>query len=219
MKNRCSSWLTINIVPPAGYLGATVTFGPEASIEEGASGSNTVFINGFNASVGPVTLPALTAQIEGELNNKTSFEAISSVELSLDVISVSGVDTQPNSQGVRVLYNHTNFTAITDATGNFKFTGLPVDSIFTISAVNIEFNDTLILETAAPNEDQLGYDLLATLIEDLIAPYIIDFAQVGNLANSIGFLTSGFSTVKRLNFQKQLTAHYLIRLIRWYCVI
>ncbi|MCJ8312295.1 MAG: hypothetical protein HRU38_08805, partial [Saccharospirillaceae bacterium] len=209
--------LTVSIVPPAGYLGATVTVNPQAQITGGNAGifdevigssdSNTVFIDGFVAEAGAAVLPALTAEASGTLRNSTSYEALADVVLTLDLLDV-GYDNNAQEQSigdVGVTYATSSFTATTDAAGNFTFIGLPADAQFTINASNFDITT----EINTSNEHGAnGVEVLATPFEstDTVKPYITNVVEVSYLGATRGLLDDDFSTVLTIEFSETIDA-------------
>jgi hypothetical protein len=210
--------LTVSIVPPAGYLGATVTVQPQAQVfevstgggadAEEASATNTVFIDGFIAEAGVAVLPALTASVSGVLRNQATEEAIASAVLSLDVVSVNGNDQEQDIDGVDFSYATANFTATTNASGGFSFSGLPADTLLNITATNLEIIGGATTVDTSNENGMNGLAVTAVPFEsvDAVSPYTISVAQVGSQLAARGLLDDDFGTVITVKFSETLDA-------------
>jgi hypothetical protein len=136
--------LTIQIVPPTGYLSALVTVTPAAQLTSSDNGTSAtgetnpqeVFIDGFSASAGVVRLPKESTTIVGTiLNAQTGNPIPTGTHVDLDFIGPN-FDQTNTAVGTAVTYGSgaTLTTATTSATGAFQFTNAPDDSCLRIDA-------------------------------------------------------------------------------------
>lgn len=210
--------MTVSIVPPAGYLGATVTVQPQAQVFEYSTGNgdtatstNTVFIDGFVAEAGAAVLPALTASVGGYLRNQASEAIIAGAVLSLDVVSVNGNNQEQNIDGVTHSYATSSFSATTDASGHFSFSGLPADTLLEITASNYQVIGGA-TQVDTQNENGMnGLEVTAVpfISVDAVAPYVKMVAQVGDQTGSLGLLDDDFGTTLTVKFSENLDASLL----------
>src|SRR5579885_3377521 len=134
------------VVPPAGFLGATVEVSPMAQVVGDlppfSSDTNPalIFVQGFTASTGLIRIPATTTTIKGVLQNTTTGQPIPNATVDLDFRGFapdnggSTPATNPNP-GVVVQYNDGGVLFVTtDANGNFSFSGVADDSCFDLSS-------------------------------------------------------------------------------------
>lgn len=99
--------LSITIVPPTGYLGATVTVLPTAQIFETDTGTNaetdtnstTTFIDGFLVQAGTAVLPATNATVKGVVRRSDTEAPVGSVSVGLDFDSVGAVNQEQPQDG------------------------------------------------------------------------------------------------------------------------
>ena len=109
--------IRITIVPPEGYLGATVEVYPSAVIDQGrtdqgtdtetSSSSTNRFIDGFTASAGEAVLPIIGengATVSGVLRDYSTGEALSNQSINLELIDVNGNDVANDSDGDAISY-------------------------------------------------------------------------------------------------------------------
>ncbi|MEJ2045194.1 MAG: carboxypeptidase-like regulatory domain-containing protein [Reinekea sp.] len=213
--------VSVSIVPPAGYLGATVTVWPQAQIFEYSTGvaggsdsvtaPNTVFINGFVAEAGTAVLPALTASASGTLRNQGTEEAMAAVDLSLDVVSVNGNAQEQDIDGVTFSYATANFAVTTDANGDFTFTGLPADTVLNITSANHEIVGGATQVDTSDENGMNGLAVAAVPFEyiDDVAPYVVKVAQVVDQSATRGMLDDNASTVLTIQFSETLDSSLL----------
>ncbi|MDH5710277.1 MAG: hypothetical protein OEZ15_01245 [Gammaproteobacteria bacterium] len=181
--------LVVTVVPPAGYLGATVTVTPEAQMnnngDNGGGSINPVsaFIDGFIASAGTAVVPGLTSTVTGVLRNSTSQEPIPNTLVSLDLVNVTGgANAQESaSNGTTAGYQTFAYTATTAADGSFTISNVPNDSQLRFeveghSFVSIAYN------AAGNNVETSGEDVstnVGNLLvsvdtqDDTAAPYVV----------------------------------------------
>lgn len=211
--------VALTIVPPSGYLGATVTVMPQAQIFNGSeteADSNdvtnpiTTFIDGFNASAGTAVLPATTATVTGVLRNAETGEVLSGVQVALDMLRTdSGVDQEQDQDGVDTSYNTGAFTATTSSNGEFTFTGVPADAVlklaangFTIDPADAEAN------TSDEHTAHSMQDVPATPIStaDSIAPWVKSVSEVVSQTASRGMLNDDTDSVITIEFSEVMTS-------------
>lgn len=188
--------LMISIVPPAGYLGATVTVTPEAQIDGNNESSTdaggdlanqvTTFISGYTAQAGTAVLPGLGATVSGTLRNQVTGEPIPSHDVALDMESVNGVAQQQVQNGVATSYATIPFSATTDGSGHFVISNVPNDSQlrfvvggYTVNTVTANASGISVLTNDEVAEVAVS-DVFVSPITggDAIAPYIVDVSGV-----------------------------------------
>jgi trimeric autotransporter adhesin len=147
--------LQVSIVPPTGYLGATVELTPQAVIDFGDAGacndtsgtavtltcdsstSTHTFIDGFAVSAGTAVLPTIGdggVTVTGVLRDNVTGVIVPNTSISLEMLrGVNSTAASSSAQeqahnGVTFSYATPNFTVTTDANGVFSFAGIPADS-------------------------------------------------------------------------------------------
>jgi len=136
--------IRVVIVPPAGYLGATVSVEPSAIIDQGRSDQGTSeeagiastnrFIDGFTAVAGDAVLPVIGengATVQGVLRDETTGEGIANQAVNLELKYVNGSIHDANfndDEYETVSYTSISYPATTDENGNFTINGAPTDS-------------------------------------------------------------------------------------------
>ena len=220
VKNDGDSYaqaLALTIIPPTGYLGATVTVTPQAQYFDGsqtsASDSNEVtnpastFIDGFQASAGTAVLPATTATVTGVLRNEETGEVLSGVLLALDMLSTStGVNQEDTQDGVTTSYSTQGYTATTSSSGAFTFTNVPSDAILKLSASNYTVNQNA--DTSSENTTVALGDVDATPISsaDSVAPWVKSVSQVVDQSAARGMLNDDATTVITVVFSEVMSS-------------
>ncbi len=199
--------IRITIVPPEGYLGATVEVYPSAVIDQGrtdqgtdtetSSSSTNRFIDGFTASAGEAVLPIIGengATVSGVLRDYSTGEALSNQSINLELIDVNGNDVANDSDGDAISYTSISFPATTDAEGNFSIEGAPTDSdlVFIVggySVVEVDTNNYGSNGVVTDDEVEVihvGNVLVSEITNaDDISPYVIaieEAAMNGNRA-------------------------------------
>jgi hypothetical protein len=158
--------LALSVVPPAGFLGATLHISPQAQVTSSESGSivqggetnpAVLWFDHFNASVGTVPLPATNATITGTLRNATTGTARSGVTVALDFTRFDPDQTIPGTGGSQtsastiVSYAAGGvITTVTGTDGTFTFTNVPADSCLRLYGPGY-------LITASDNDDDTDY--------------------------------------------------------------
>ncbi len=149
-KNYAGDAVQVVIVPPQGYLGATVTVTPVAVLDAGqddtnssvdvdaATASTSTFIDGFSANAGTAVLPALTALVKGfvQVKETGSNELLKGKSIALDMKSVNEVDQQQDQNGVTTSYQTLSYTSVINDDGEFLIENVPADS-----TLNFVFDD------------------------------------------------------------------------------
>lgn len=203
--------LSLTILPPSGYLRATVTVQPQAQIFTGTQedsaveGPITTFIDGFNASAGTAVLPALTASVEGVLRHAETGEALGNVLVGLDMVSTSiGVDQEQPQDGVTTSYGTQGYTATTSSNGSFSFSNVPADAILRLAAQGYE------VEASADTSDEhtgvnLGsVDATPILSADTISPWVKMVQEVVDQNAGTGMLRKGTTNSITLQFSERM---------------
>lgn len=135
--NTTLTALVVRVVPPAGYVGATVNVTPQAQVDANDSGNavastdvNTanMFFDDFLAQAGTAVLPATNAVVTGTLRLAATGEPLPSQSIFLDFAGVYGVNAEVAQNGVTTSYAFDSITAVTDTDGKFTVTGVPADS-------------------------------------------------------------------------------------------
>lgn len=204
--------IPLQIVPPAGFVGATVEVSPMAQVvgdtPPGAAQGNpaVIFIDGFTASTGIIKIPALTTTVRGTLVSDTTGEPIPGADLDLDFRSP---DFDNGVAGVVVQFAQGLITTMTAADGTFSFVGVADDSCFDLSSPGLDLTDAstfdptgdcgtgsdfgfvLSTRTESAHSVVLG-DVFADsfLTGDQTAPYVTRVAQVTNQQDAVGQLAS-----------------------------
>ncbi len=189
--------IQISIIPPAGYLGATVTVTPQAQIDgmsDDADGGDatanqvTTFISGYTASAGTAVLPKLDATVQGTLRNNDTGEIIASHDVALDMVSVNSVAQEQQQNGVTTSYATIPYVTQSGADGNFTLTGVPNDSdlrfvVGGYSVVTVDANSSLSgvgVSTDDEVDEIVVGNVRASLITALddIDPYVINVGHI-----------------------------------------
>ncbi len=187
--------IRITIVPPAGYLGATVEVYPSAIIDQGrtdqgtdtetSSNSTNRFIDGFTASAGEAVLPIIGengATVTGVLRDYTTGEALSNQTVNLELIDVNGNDVASDSDGDAISYTSISFPATTDDEGSFVIEGAPTDSdlIFIVGGYRVievaanSYNSNGVVTDDEVEVIHVGNVLVSEITnEDNINPYVV----------------------------------------------
>ena len=131
--------IRVVIVPPTGYLGATVSVEPSAIIDQGRSDQGTSeeagiastnrFIDGFTAVAGDAVLPVIGengATVQGVLRDEMTGEGIANQAINLELKYVNGSTHDANSD--EISYSSISYPATTDENGNFTISGAPTDA-------------------------------------------------------------------------------------------
>ena len=211
--------LVVSIQPPAGYLGATVTVtAPAAVIDYGgddnctdsnagstvncAENSNThSFIDGFIAQAGTAVLPALNASVTGVLRNSVTGESMANTEITLEMMGTydsAGPDgvvlpAGAMNNGAAVSYGVKNITTITDANGQFEFTGVPSKSELTprvagFKTLSVQDHNGQAPTTLSTNNwttvVEVGAVMVAPIVQvaDIVSPFV---TRVDNVTNGV----------------------------------
>jgi len=131
--------IRVVIVPPAGFLGATVSVEPSAIIDQGRSDQGTSeeagiastnrFIDGFTAVAGDAVLPVIGengATVQGVLRDEITGEGLANQAINLELMYVNGSTHDASSD--EISYSSISFPATTDENGNFTINGAPTDA-------------------------------------------------------------------------------------------
>ena len=210
--------LSITIVPPSGYLGATITVEPAAQIFEGdnddgsgdgAAQDVTTFIDGFLASAGTASLPALTGTVTGWVRDNTTGEAIQSVSIGLDMLETEiggGVDQEQTQNGVSTSYQTLSYTATTGSDGSFSITNVPVDSILNYVFTNYTINSNTNVDTSDEVLAINDGEITVTLIEstDTDSPFVERVFGVLAQAAATGQLDDETTTAFVIEFSETM---------------
>jgi len=142
--------LSLTIMAPEGYLGATVTVKPEATIDSaennGTLTGTETFVDGFLAQAGTAVLPSLTASVSGRLQDTTTGTNVGDTTITVDFVNTLTAAAQQVQNGVATTYATKTYSAEVAADGTFTLSGLPSDSLVTFAVsgynVNATENDT-----------------------------------------------------------------------------
>ncbi len=190
--------IRVVIVPPAGYLGATVSVQSSAIIDQGRSpqgnaeevgiASTNRFIDGFTAVAGDAVLPAIGeagSNVTGVLRDKATGEPIANQTINLELVSVVGGDH--TTSGEEISFSTISFPTTTAQDGSFEVSGVANDSNlkFVVGGYVVESMDAYsVLEpiempTVVSTNDEVEKihvgNVYATAIpnDDLIAPFVV----------------------------------------------
>lgn len=203
--------LALTIVAPEGYLGATVTVMPQAQIFNGSEDENSVtnpvttFVDGFNASAGTAVLPETVATVSGVLRDSESGEALSGVNVALDMLRTSqGADQEQDQDGVKTSYSTKSYIATTNSSGDFVFSGVPADAVLRLAANG--YKVTQEVETSDEyNTVSLGQVLAEPVdSDDTIAPFVVSVAEVVDQTAARGILNDDTKSSFTIKFSEKL---------------
>jgi hypothetical protein len=225
--------LTIQIVPPAGYLGASITVSPSAQITTSDAGSTAtgetnpqeVFIDGFSASAGIVMIPATTTTVRGQILNSDTGNAVpTGTTVDLDFIAPQFDQTQHT--GIAFSYASGGLlSATTDVNGNFSITNVPDDSCIRMDAPGFTLSNASTPQPActATTVADPNAIFFATIVEsahsvvfsrigavpavtgDTVPPYVTSVSGVINEAVTPGVLDSATTNTIVVSFSKPVT--------------
>ncbi len=179
--NQTATPLSVTIVPPEGYIGATVTVNPTAQIDGttdnggGLVNPMVTLIDGMLASAGTAVLPQMTTTLKGVVRTTLTGEPVANATLKLDLVSVNGVTQQQPQNGVTTTYAAAPFTVVSAEDGTFSFAGLPDDTTFALMVVDHNVNNGVNLVNTNAEGDWINIgDVRVTAIAsaDTIAPYV-----------------------------------------------
>ena len=190
--------IRVVIVPPAGYLGATVEVYSDAVIDHGRTSQGTIeevgiastnrFIDGFTAVAGDAVLPAIGeagSNVTGVLRDKETGEPLANQTISLELVSVVGGDH--TTSGDEISFSTISFPTTTAQDGSFEISGVANDSNlkFVVGGYVVESMDAysvvepIEMPTVVSTNDEVEKihvgNLYASAIssDDLIAPFVI----------------------------------------------
>ncbi len=144
------------VVPPAGYLGATVTVLPSAVLDRGMqeievdggkgdldadiqlyTGTTNTFIDGFTANAGSAVLPALTATVSGTVFENENLSArLTGVKVALDMVGVNVLSSTRLKDSIVTSYQTLEYTAQINEEGQFIIENVPADSVLRLAVEN-----------------------------------------------------------------------------------
>ena len=219
VANYAGDAVQIVIVPPQGYLGATVTVTPTAVLDAGqaedssdvATASTSTFVDGFSANAGTAVLPALTASVKGHVQDNVtgSHELLVGESIALDMLSVNTVSQQQVQNGVSTSYQTLSYTSVIDADGDFLIENAPADSLldfvfedFKISDGSVE-NVTTIDEQLAVNIDTIEVTPIAPV--DTVAPFVVGVDNIVDKTKTPGLLKDDVTNQLVIHFSEGLT--------------
>ena len=210
--------LSITIMPPAGYLGATVTVTPEAQIDSPSGGggeedTTTTFIDGYLASAGVAVLPALGSTVSGVLRSNTTGEPIAATDVNLDMELTNTVAQQQVQNGVTTTYQTLTYTATTGADGSFTITGVPNDSElrfvvagYAISNVVANTNNgNDVVTTDEVDEVYVGNVFVTPILAlDIINPFVASVTGVIDQTAGTGMFNDNINSIFYVNFSEPM---------------
>ncbi len=192
--------IRVVIVPPAGYLGATVSVEPSAIIDQGRSDQGTSeevgiastnrFIDGFTAVAGDAVLPVIGengATVQGVLRDELTGEGIANQAINLELLEVNGSAHIAGPDGIS--YSSISYPTTTDENGNFIITGAPTDSDldFIVGGYNVVTVETNGYEDDGQGvltNDEVGVIHVGNVFvkeiesDDVIKPFVTSIEEV-----------------------------------------
>jgi len=207
--------VSVTILAPSGYLGATVTVKPAAQIDSSANTENGVetFIDGFLASAGTAVLPQTNASVTGVLMDSATEEPLANKTLTFEFLKggTNGTTSQEQPQdGVKTTYAVKSYTIDTDDKGVFTYASLPSDSEFKIlvagyKGVNIDAGST----DKFYSDDEITITLGAVLatevtVVDDVAPYVVSVDNVLDKTATRGMLDDDTTDTFVVHFSETL---------------
>jgi hypothetical protein len=227
-SNDANGPLTLVVVPPAGYMGATVEVTPEAQ-STGSVGGGTLFIDNFNVGIGSLKLPALNTGVSGVLRSASTGAPIDGATLRLDFKGTE-FDQDGEKTGVATTYDSgANRQAVTAADGSFSFADVYADACVNLSISNMALvsvsgsappcptrgaaSDSKTLNLATTDDG--GTINLSTVSAeyyasgDVIAPYVSSVDGVVDVNESPAQLESSVKQQLRVRFSETLQAGLL----------
>ena len=192
--------IRVVIVPPAGYLGATVVVNSRAIIDHGRSSQGTAeeagiastnrFIDGFTAVAGDAVLPAIGESgsvVTGVLRDKTTGEPIANQTVNLELVSVVGGDHSIQTDELEttaISFSTISFPTITAEDGSFEISGVANDSnlkfvvggyvVYEIDANYKENYETVVVTNDEVERIHVGNVHVTEIPNaDEIAPYVV----------------------------------------------
>jgi len=195
--------LVISIVPPAGYLGASVTVTPEAQIDGNVSSPYsstnpvTTFISGYIAQAGTAVLPKLQVTVTGVLRDVYTGQPLPNTELTMDMwdtiasplaifsgLSIN-VPSLPGANAVKMTYATNKLIATTDAKGIFSFTNVAEDSFLSVQVKKHVLNsissntlqqDSFFMLMLSPGD--VAFQLAPLVVDTFNTPAVVDIGDV-----------------------------------------
>ncbi len=169
--------LSITIVPPTGYIGATVTVTPMAQLDNAENNSTNAvetFIDGYIASAGVAVLPETNSIVTGTLRDSSTGERLANQEVDFEFTSggTSSVPQEQTQDGVTTSYAVSTYKVSTGVDGTFSFSSLPSDSYFKVLVPGYNVSRTF----SSTDEDQIALgNVTATKITalDTINPFVV----------------------------------------------
>jgi len=208
--------IVVSIVPPDGYLGASISISPAADINNLSEVVSNTFVNNFIINTNTTTLPTLTQAVSGVLINNQTGEAISDVTVELEFINLFKESDPVNSVGLNTQYQTLAYTGIADINGNFSISDLPDDSSFRFK---VEGHEVIGVDSTQPVDnfidtyDRILPDVGALLVtpeaNDVTPPYVVSVNDVLDHAVSTGVLSEGFDSTQGIviNFSEAISSN------------
>jgi hypothetical protein len=174
--------ITVHVDPPdSNHLNAWTDYCPQAEIDgmqdaleddDLRDGAKTIvnplvtFVDNYIAEAYPAVLPVLDAVVTGRLENCTTEEAVAGVSVKLDMV---GVDPDCDFYGAYCGYSTGQYSATTNANGEFIIDNVPEDSVLRLYVprykdVSIE-SDQNGYDCSVYNDCAEGYAYIGTLDE------------------------------------------------------
>ncbi len=187
--------IRVVIVPPTGFLGATVEVYSTAVIDHGRSSQGTAeeagiastnrFIDGFTAVAGDAVLPAVGqsgATVTGVLRSEETGEPVANHSINMELLAING--SSHASTGSEISFAAISFPTTTAADGSFEISGVANDSNLRIlvGGYIVEGMDANYVEgmpSVVTTNDEVenihvgNVSVTAIPNEDEIAPYVV----------------------------------------------
>ncbi len=226
--NDANGPITLSLVPPAGYMSATVNVTPEAQTT-GSVGGGTIFIDNFNVGMGTVKLPALNTGLSGVLRDSSTGSAVAGASLRLDFKGVE-FDQDGATNGVAATYDSgANLSTTSAADGSFSFTGIYADACVQLRAVNLSIQsitgasapcsvngastDSTALNLATTDDGgviNLANVSVSTFVSgDTVAPYVASVDGVVDPSITPAQLESSVGTTFNVRFSEGMNSELL----------
>jgi len=205
--------IVVNISPPDGHLGASISISPAADINNPNEVESNTFVDGFIISTSTTILPTLTQAVSGVLINSQTGEAISGATVELEFINLFEETDPVNSVGLNTQYQTLSYTAVADINGNFSISDLPDDSSFIFKVEGYEVvgvDSTQPVQNLIDTYDRIIPDvgtLLATPgANDVTPPYVVSVNDILDQTASTGVLSEGFDSTQGIviNFSETI---------------
>lgn len=222
--NDANGPITLAVIPPTGYMGATINVSPQAQAT-GSVGGGTVFIDDFNIGVGSIKLPALNTTLVGVLRDASSGAPLPATSLRLDFKGVE-FDQDGSQTGVASTYDSGGNRVTTSGDdGRFTFSNVYADACVQLSAPGLAITaisgSAPACATSGTSSDPKAVNLATTTGEgdtidlanvsasrnvsgDTLAPFVTSVEGVIDANASPAPLESSVTQTLRVHFSESL---------------